>query len=651
MESEHPDIVFEEGSVFPSEILGVRLFGGTGLVFEIDRLIQQDWRCKSFTTDDNRIEVVATTGSLDLHSSWQRLADRLYSRRDSVVSHAERPLTLRKCHYVLSLSYPKWELEWQASAWCAENQPKRLTLRSEGKGSSRPGKVLHHPNGRTTEGANPYLVVGDRNGNRLSLHVVPEGNWETGILPANFSLEDSSDPSRTIHWDNLYISAGTDETDFQWILNPGETFTFPEILFGADEPEAIHAAWRDRKPIRGLPVVFNTWFDCFDKIDPQDLRKQLATASRIGCETFVVDAGWFGEGEGWWDQVGDWRESQSRAFKGQLKEFSDEVRKTGMAFGLWMEPERFGRASPIRKEHPEWFPNQDQPFTRIDLSQRPAYDWLFGEMKRLIDTYSLGWMKIDFNFELGKDASGHVLTDYFRAWYRLINELEKAYPNTVFEACSSGALRLDLKVMERFPIGFLSDNVSPWDCLSIAQGAWKRLPPGRLGRWSVLRHRNGVTEACTGAGWEHPAPCSPEFSVATALLGALGFSGDLASLPEDQLDTLATLVSVFKDRRGQICEAEGSLLTEPRVIGDKKGWAAMQLHLAGWNLVGAYRLEDADPTFTFHPKRLDREKTYRIHDLLGPFKARLTGEHILDKGIEVNLEKPNSAALLEIREA
>jgi len=91
----------------------------------------------------------------------------------------------------------------------------------------------------------------------------------------------------------------------------------------------------------------NTWFDAWDTLEVNRLRNQLVAAQAIGCEVFVVDAGWYGRSDkGWWANVGDWREQTARAFHGCMREFADEVRAAGLAFGIWMEPERLTELAP-----------------------------------------------------------------------------------------------------------------------------------------------------------------------------------------------------------------------------------------------------------------------------------------------------------------
>ncbi len=213
------------------------------------------------------------------------------------------------------------------------------------------------------------------------------------------------------------VELGLADENLRRALAPGETLALPEILFQPlpdGEPHlaapALHRYLLEhhfrRRQTRGAGRVYNTWFDQFEILDVPRLRAQLAAAKEVGCEVFVIDAGWYGAGgPNWWAQAGDWREKTEAAFHGEMRDFADEVRAAGLGFGLWMEPERFGPEAPIRAEHPEWFVPVGGA-ARMDLNQPEAYAWLRGEIGRLVETYELAWMKIDFNFGLDADASG-----------------------------------------------------------------------------------------------------------------------------------------------------------------------------------------------------------------------------------------------------
>ncbi len=111
-----------------------------------------------------------------------------------------------------------------------------------------------------------------------------------------------------------------------------------------------------------------------------------------------------------------------------MADFADEVRGAGLGFGLWMEPERLCVSVPIRLEHPEWFllgtNNQYYP----DLSLDEVARYIYSEMSRLVETYKLAWMKVDFNFELGVDPTGSEFSLYYEKLYGILDKLQDQHP-------------------------------------------------------------------------------------------------------------------------------------------------------------------------------------------------------------------------------
>jgi len=173
----------------------------------------------------------------------------------------------------------------------------------------------------------------------------------------------------------VVVELGLADEDLRCVLQPGASLALPEILIHELPNGQPHLACPTAAPLRQdalfhdakpqAPVVYNTWFYEFEVLDVPRLRRQLAAAAELGCEVFVVDAGWYGpNGPFWWLQTGDWREKTDSAFCGRLAEFAGEVPRGGLGFGLWMEPERFSTTCPIYQAHPEWFCMADNDFAR-----------------------------------------------------------------------------------------------------------------------------------------------------------------------------------------------------------------------------------------------------------------------------------------------
>jgi alpha-galactosidase len=499
--------------------------------------------------------------------------------------------------------------------------------------------------------------------------VLPCGNWTIRVTPVNEGGE----------LPYAVVELGLADENLHRTLQPGETLELPEILIQSMAQGQPHLAapslhryllkhhFADAKP--QAPLVYNTWFDQFEILDVPRLRRQLAAAKAVGCEVFVIDAGWYGAGgPNWWAQAGDWREKTEAAFRGKMRAFADEVRAAGLKFGLWMEPERFGPEAPIRAEHPEWFVSAGGA-ARLDLTQPAAYAYLRGEIGRLVKTYKLGWMKIDFNFALDADASGAELSGYTAAWYRLLDEVRAAYPKTFFEGCSSGAMRGDLTTLTHVDGHFLSDSVNPVDMLRISQGAFLRLPPGRITRWAVLRSagqalpKYGKTVADSpaailtprGAVWEPAETVDLDFALLVAMPGMLGFSGDLAGLPEEASGRIAQWVRLFKRHRRFLAGAVAHLLTPPESLAVREGWVGFQLRDAAStdSMVFVYRLGVAGVVRPWVLRDLDPRAVYVV--TAGPDgpARRVTGRELMEQGVMISVpgggfDRTNAAAVVTV---
>jgi alpha-galactosidase len=613
------------------------------------------------TFDDGHVVLVwqAADGTVQLESRWAFSPETgIWSRKDTLTNRGSAALTVYRCQARFVFAPARYEVYAQDSRWSTENQGAWTTLHA---GSL----VLGCEWGRPTQGGTPYAClrqVGGETG--VAFHILPCGNWAIH-LSAHAVMNGLP---------YAVVELGLAGEDLRLELQPGEAFALPEILIQAvlhGQPHLgapqlhryIQSAFLSTgKP--EVPVVYNTWFDQFEILDIPRLRRQLAAAREIGCEVFVVDAGWYGPGgPHWWLQTGDWREKTDAAFHGRMAEFAQEVRAAGLGFGLWMEPERFNLTTPIYQEHPEWFVLADGPVARIDLENPAAYAYQKAEISRLVETYDLAWMKVDFNFSLGYDARGAELARYYAAWYRLVDEIRAKYPRTFFEGCSSGGMRSDLHTIIHFDGHFLTDTVNPVDLLRITEGALLRLPPGRLTKWATLRSIGQTIPRYTksleespiavvtpgGAGWEPSETTDVSFTALVSLLGMLGLSGDMASLPPEARQSLKQHIVFFKEWRRFIVGSIAHLLTPPRPIQDRTGWAAVQLQHPRQTaqLVFAYRLVDARHRYAFCLRDLDPDTVYSVRQAVAsdaPVVKR-TGKELMADGLVAEAPGFNTGAV------
>ena len=154
----------------------------------------------------------------------------------------------------------------------------------------------------------------------------------------------------------------------------------------------------------------------------------------------MIDAGWFGNGEGWGNAVGDWEENVVSGPCGRLIEISKRVREREMIFGLWFEPERANPESKAVKEHPDFYINKQF----LDFSNPKAVDYITNVISKQIEKYDIGWLKFDFNASIPLDPSGNTFYRYLEGQKHFIENLRQRFPHLYLTNCASGGYRMEL---------------------------------------------------------------------------------------------------------------------------------------------------------------------------------------------------------------
>ena len=563
--------------------------------------------------------------------SWSTLADGNFrSLKATLRNGSTAPLVFHRAFIRVLLPPGPYEFFSQYNRWSQEDYGRWAPLNGH-------GVLLGHLSGRTTEGNTPFCAVrrlGRRDG--LAFHVYPLGNWRIRL---QLLVKSNPEPP-------LAVDLGISDEELAFTLRPGEQWELPEVLIQqfADFDESTGDLHRyllkdPQLSRRQLPVAFNTWFDRFDRLNVAHLLDSLAAAKEVGCEAFVVDAGWFGgDSPGWSGCVGDWREKTKQAFHGKMKDFSDRVRAAGLVFGLWMEPERLHPSVPIVQEHPEWFafvPETGYMRFRLELPTAAAY--FESEIERLINTYTLGYMKTDMNAGLGADESGCELYNYQKTFYSIIDRIRKRHPDFILENCASGALRTDLESLRHFDVLFPSDNVNPWTMFGTLRGLWHRAVPGRIMRWTaVCEWQEGIPffdkarpalVVPQEATWEEYQFADLESVLIANFTGGMyAFTGDLASLSPDNRKLAARYIALFKRKREWMAKAAGHWLE------DDERFKVIELEHDGEAILEVfYHPADAVPERTLRPVGLDPKATYCVD------QKNYTGAELMTNGLTVAL--------------
>ena len=565
----------------------------------------------------------------------------IISCKYTLFNTSENSITLRRALPRWVFSPGKYGVYSQQNRWGNENQLQHHALTD--------AKLCWHGKGtRTTVTSSPWCVLEDEeNASAVAFHVIPCGSWVIDIQPEIFSNESPSP----------CVTAGLGDADLFMTLAPGESIALPEVLIqnvpgaalgragaGIQQymlkrlPEALHLP----------PVLYNSWLYRFTDFTREQLREQLASAKEMGCEVFIVDAGWFGKDANWSAAVGDWEEKPGVPFFGNMASFADEVRAAGLKFGFWMEIERFGAYCSARTEHPEWFPEHS---VRIDLTQKAAAEYLFNTVAGNIRKFGAEYIKIDFNAALGFDESGAEFYHYSREFSGILERLRKTFPSLIIENCGSGSLRNDLATICLYDHWFVSDNAHPFETLSIRQGAFMRTLPGRCLNWIVTRpapeRRTPLTGdlqvmACTAASWDEAGLFSVNYVMLSGLLGVPGFSGDLAGLSAEIKAKMAEYIRFYKENREFFVNSHVYLLTPFIPLKEYENYCVFQMQGEGTDesLVFVFSNSMSRRALRqFKLCNLDAEKSYLVEQLFADKKESVTvsGETLMQYGMETVL--------------
>ncbi|MBA8793584.1 alpha-galactosidase [Friedmanniella endophytica] len=395
-------------------------------------------------------------------------------------------------------------------------------------------------------------VTDTRTGQAWSWQVEHNGSWEWQAL----------DVGR-----RLYLTAaGPNEDRHGWFetVAPGGSFTAVPagLVWSPDGRDgALAELTRYRRTIRrpnaddaDCPVIFNDYMNALEG-DPttEKLLPLIAAAAEAGAEYFVIDAGWYADDPGWWDEVGEWTPSSWR-FPGGITEVTDAIKASGMVPGLWVEPEVVGLKSPLLDRLPAeaLFGRDGRPVAehgryQLDLRHPAARAHLDATIDRLVNDYGAGYFKFDYNINigLGTDVGGGSpaagLLGHNRAYSDWLDGLFARHPDLVIENCSSGGMRVDYAQLSRLSIQSTSDQTDPLRYVAIAAGAVAGVTPEQAASWAYPQPE-----------WSRDVN---DLTLVNALLGRVHLSGHLDRLDDDGRGSIAAGIAAYEQFRHRIPSA------------------------------------------------------------------------------------------------
>ncbi len=290
-------------------------------------------------------------------------------------------------------------------------------------------------------------------------------------------------------------------------------------------------------PARPRPVHYNCWEAVYFDHRLDDLTAIADRAAALGAERFVLDDGWFGRRDDDTTSLGDWLVDR-RKWPDGLHPLIAHVRKLGMTFGLWVEPEMVNPDSDLHRAHPDWaLGPADQVLGRhqmvLDMGRPEVRDHLFHRLSALLGEYPIDYLKWDHNRLLPVVDAAQT-----RGVYDLLDRLRAAHPQVEIESCASGGGRIDAGILARTHRVWLSDSNDALERLRIQHDAALFLPPEVTGSHVGPRH-------CHTSGRVH----SMSFRAWIAAQRHMGFEMDLRELTDDEAATLKAVTAWWKAGR------------------------------------------------------------------------------------------------------
>ncbi len=491
-DSENLD-VFTHRSVTPADMQEYKAYGGENFGYPAAKITFDDgtrdvcFEYESYKISGNTLEILLCDKQYNLSAAliYKVLPELdIIERSVRITNNGHTPCTLESA-FSANVRLPRrkdYRLTYFSGRWSKEYGKVVETVKPC-------ERVLETRTGFSGPDAIPFIMLDEdgrsdyRNGNVYFMTLIWSGNHKFIINKENSGY--------------INITAGVNDFDFGYYLENGQSFETPVLSLGFSHEgfdgvtHRMHDyerryIMRESDANRLMPVVFNAYGTYFSAVNESRIMPLIDRAAEIGAELFVLDAGWFGNGDvdsqNYRDGLGDWNINKTR-FPHGLEVIANKVHESGMKFGIWLEPEVVSPNSNCYKEHPEWilgFENrQTEPENArfvLNFALDEVKQYVTDHICRLIEMCKADYFKIDFNtyiYQTGNKIDSQnphakeTAIRYVRNLYDCYNYVVEKYPHIIFENCAGGGQRVDLGMLKFSGRINRSDNQDPYDVLEI----------------------------------------------------------------------------------------------------------------------------------------------------------------------------------------
>ena len=406
--------------------------------------------------------------------------------------------------------------------------------------------------GSSSHFQNPLICLAAPNateeaGDVYGMNLVYSGSFHAGAFV---------DYSETVR-----MFTGINPFDFQWMLNPGETFQTPECVMvysdeGFGKMSHIYHEFIKERICRGRfrdkerPVLINNWEATYFDFDEDKIVAIAEKAAQVGVELMVLDDGWFGQRNDDRSSLGDWFVNEGKLPKG-LNSLVTRVNNLGMKFGLWFEPEMISPVSELYKAHPDWclhVEGRSRTKSRhqlvLDLSREDVCEYIIETLSKVLSSANIEYIKWDMNRNMTEIGSAfwsaehqrEVAHRYMIGLYKVLGTLKERFPHILMEGCAGGGGRFDLGMFCFFDQFWTSDDTDAIERQYIQTGTSFGYPAVVMGSHvsACPNHQTGRTTDINTRGY-------------VAMAGQFGYELDLNTLTDEEIEKVREQIKLCKE--------------------------------------------------------------------------------------------------------
>lgn len=422
------------------------------------------------------------------------------------------------------------------------------------------------------------------------------------------------------------VGIGIQPFDFNWTLEPGQTFQAPEaVLVRSGEglggmSRIFHRLYRTRL-CRGeyrdqaRPILINNWEATYFDFNSETIEEISLAGRELGIELFVLDDGWFGERNHDDRSLGDWIENRLKLPDG-LEGLGRRITSTGMKFGLWFEPEMVSPDSDLYRRHPDWclhVAGRNRTVAReqliLDLSRRDVCDYIVDALGKVLSSAPISYVKWDMNRNMTEIGSSllpahrqrETAHRYMLGLYDVLERITAQFPHILFESCSGGGGRFDPGMLYYMPQTWTSDDTDAVERLKIQYGTSIVYPASAMGA-HVSAVPNHQVERITPL----------EMRGHVAMSGNFGYELDLTKLSESEKSIVMAQNKQYKELRSLIQFGDFYRLLSPFEGNDTAWMFVSENKQEAFAAYFKVLSEPSAPLRRLKFKGLDPSKVYRL---------------------------------------